>query len=343
MKSKTNQISTIHRSVYTWYTQHGRHHLPWRTTNDPYHIYLSEVMLQQTQVQQVENTYYPQFLTAFPTLQSLANASLDQVLQIWQGLGYYRRAKFLHATAQQYAPNLPTTIPELMQCKGIGRNTAHAIMAFAHKQPVAILEANVKRIMFRMHALTHATDNQLWELADQLLDRDHPFEWNQALMDIGATICTPQNPKCSNCPLNALCEGKTLPHNYPTKTAKKTTPKRHISLIIPHDTQQNVIYLAPRTGEFLHGLFSFLEIDNTQDSIQFLHTQSTINKLIPLGTLKQTYSHFTLHANVYLWNAQFLSHPANSWYSLNDAQKLPMSRADNKALQLLLLSPHKAV
>lgn len=332
------QINTYHQSVRMWYSQHGRHHLPWRTTHDPYLIYISEVMLQQTQVQQVEKTYFPRFIDIFPTLQSLANASLDQVLQIWQGLGYYRRAKFLHATAQQCAPHLPSTVDELMQCKGIGRNTAHAIMAFAHRQPVAILEANVKRILYRIHALTHATDNQLWQLAEQLLDRDHPFEWNQALMDIGSMVCTPQKPDCTHCPLQPICKGQTSPHSYPTKPPKKTTPTRHISLMIPHDTNQNLIYLSPRTGEFLHGLFGFLEYDLSHENIDFMQQKTCINHLTSLGTFTQTYSHFTLHAHVYLWRANFLSQPSNSWYGYDDALKLAMSRADSKALQLLLHS-----
>ena len=339
-----HRFAEQHLNVLAWYHTHGRHHLPWRNTADPYAIYLSETMLQQTQVATVAHNYYPRFLQHFPTLQHLADATLEEVLTQWQGLGYYRRAKHLHHTAQACAPQLPSTVAELITLKGIGRNTAHAIMAFAHRQPVAIMEANVKRILTRIHAQTHPTDTQLWEQAHALLDSDHPFEWNQAMMDIGAMICTPKTPQCSHCPLASICAGKEDPQQYPAPKLRKKTPLRHAYIIIARDAGNDKLHMLPRQSEFLHGLYGFLEVEHAQQYIQLSHTEATITSLQPLGQIKQVYSHFTLHAHVWLWNLTSENAPlSNAWYTYAEALMLPMSRADSKALQLFLQSQAASV
>ncbi|MBY0354265.1 MAG: hypothetical protein K2Q12_00885, partial [Rickettsiales bacterium] len=140
-----------HQTIHDWYAAHGRHSLPWRLTRDPYAIYVSEIMLQQTQVATVLTRFYHPFLARFPTLQSLADASQEEVLKAWEGLGYYSRARNLHQAAKICAPTLPTTVEGLLELPGIGRNTAHAIAAFAYHQPVAVMEANVKRVLHRLH------------------------------------------------------------------------------------------------------------------------------------------------------------------------------------------------
>jgi len=215
----------IHKNIQIWYQTHGRHDLPWRTTADPYHIYLSEVMLQQTQVKTVLERYYIPFLKKFPTLKALSNAPLDDILKVWEGLGYYNRAKNLHSTAQLltqgqtrgYAPTLPSNIEELVKLPGIGKNTAHAVATFAYNKPVPIMEANVKRILCRLHTLKTPTNKELWNIAYDLVDKENPFDYNQAMMDIGATLCTPKNPSCQVCPLCDICQGQDEPTLYPTK------------------------------------------------------------------------------------------------------------------------------
>lgn len=340
-------LLATHDAVYSWYVQYGRTTLPWRTTSDPYAIYISEVMLQQTQVATVLARYYHPFLEQFPTLQALADAPEDVVLKAWEGLGYYRRARNLHAAARSAAPTLPSTIEGLIALKGIGKNTAHAIAAFAYHQPVAILEANVKRIMFRLYALTHATDAELWEKATHTLDTRHPFEWNQALMDIGSMLCTPKAPRCHDCPLAKMCQGKDSPESYPAKRVRTATPSRFAHIIIPWHTPSDRIFSQPRTSEFLGGLHGFLELPiPTHDaplpaSIHFQDHHHDAQHIITLGAIKQTYSHFTLHAKIHLLpithDITLNNHPANgAWTTRNDLSALAFSRAELKALQLFL-------
>ena len=180
-------MKTIHQKIRDWYQKHGRHDLPWGMTDDPYAIWLSEVMLQQTQVGTVLERFYSPFLRRFPTLESLAEAPLDDVLKMWEGLGYYNRAKNLHKAAQivvdmhqkeqqngqthRSAPTLPSDIDILIKLPGIGKNTAHAVAAFAFREPVPVMEANVKRILCRLHKLESPTDKILWERAYELVDK----------------------------------------------------------------------------------------------------------------------------------------------------------------------------
>lgn len=187
-------LDKFHARLHTWYRQHGRHHLPWRNTDDPYPIWLSEVMLQQTQVQTVLERFYFPFLERFPNIAALAAAEEQEVLKCWQGLGYYTRARNLHKAARIVQSTLPETVEALHQLPGIGRNTAHAIAAFAFRQPVAIMEANVKRILCRIFALEKPSEAELWQRATELLDTHNPFDYNQAMMDIGAGVCTPDAP-----------------------------------------------------------------------------------------------------------------------------------------------------
>ena len=197
-----------------WQKKHGRHDLPWQT-DDPYQIWLSEIMLQQTQVATVCD-YFPRFVHRFPTVQSLAEADEDEVLALWAGLGYYRRAQNLHAAARQimcdFGGQFPQNRIELQQLKGVGRSTAAAIAVFAFRQPETILDGNVQRVLCRVFALDGnpqqtAFEKQLWQLAENLLPAN-PNDlraYIQGLMDLGATVCTRSKPKCTECPQNAIC------------------------------------------------------------------------------------------------------------------------------------------
>ncbi len=277
-------------------------------------------MLQQTQVKTVLERFYFPFLDRFPTLTSLAEADRQEVLKYWEGLGYYTRAANLHKAAQQAAPEMPRTIEGLLALPGIGQNTAHAVAAFAYHQPVAILEANVKRIVYRIFALTEAKDADLWQHAQSLLDHDHPFDYNQAMMDIGALICTKTAPKCHECPANIICQGKENPTAYPAKKAKKATPTRHKTIIVLQSG--NRYYLAQRTSRFLQGLYSFNEYDRSHPT----------DGLSYLGHVEQTYSHFHLDAEVYLQSQQATG---AGWYTLAEIEQLPLSRAESKVVRLL--------
>lgn len=310
-----------HCSLLLWYETNGRHHLPWRTSNDPYHIYLSEIMLQQTQVKTVLERFYFPFLERFPTLYDVAVADLDDVLKQWEGLGYYTRARNLHRSAQQCHGILPDNADELRQLPGVGRSTAHAVAAFAYKESLPILDANVKRILHRFFAYTQRDEKKLWEYAYTLFDPEHPFEFNQAMMDLGSMVCTSKNPLCSDCPFEPWCEGKQNPLAYPEPKIKKTKPVRPRNILIYHHNGSYA--LIQRKERFLNGLWGFLQT-----------TLSPPSSAIFLGHITQHYSHFTLEAETYLFN-NYESPEEAEWFTLSELQSLSLSRADHKAIALL--------
>ena len=321
-------MKETHKKILRWYEKHGRNELPWRTTEDPYHIYLSEVMLQQTQVKTVLERYYFPFLKKFPTLQSLGTSPLDDILKMWEGLGYYTRAKNLHKTAQILldegqiqgsAPALPSSIDELLKLPGIGKNTAHAVAAFAFKKPVPVMEANVKRILCRLHRLVSPTDKTLWESACKMVDTKNPFEYNQAMMDIGAAVCTPKDPDCSTCPLAEVCSGKEEPALYPARK-KRTVPSReqHILLHIC----DGKLSLSQRSGKFLHGLWGFESTNTPLDNAEHI------------GEVTHAYTHFRLTCHLYL---HYEKKPSQEHYfTINEIEKLAISKVDEKIVKRFL-------
>jgi A/G-specific adenine glycosylase len=311
-------MKNTHKSIQSWYRKHGRLDLPWRTTDDPYHIYLAEVMLQQTQVKTVLERYYFPFLERFPTLGSLGNAPLDDILKMWEGLGYYNRAKNLHKTAT-LVKTLPNEINELMKLPGIGKNTAHAVAAFAFNQPVPVMEANVKRILCRLHRLKTPNDKQLWEIAYQAVNKENPFDYNQAMMDIGATICLPKNPKCRLCPLNKICKGQADPLRYPTKKKRIVPTKEENILLYMYNDR---LSLTQRKGKFLHGLWGFKSIDVPLCAAEYI------------GEVTHAYTHFKLICKVYVY---YETHPEQiHYFPTDEIQKLAISKVDEKIVKLFL-------
>ncbi len=212
MQPARDQVARVHRSLLSWYA-HARRDLPWRATDDPYAILVSEVMLQQTQVERVLPKYH-QFLSAFPTLADLAKAPTAKVISAWVPLGYNRRAVSLQGIARQvlaeYDGTLPETIEELLKLKGIGRYTAGAIACFAYHKQVATVDTNIYRVLHRVflgleYPEPKISTQKMFLFAEQVLPPNEAYDWNQALMDIGATICTSANPQCGRCPLQESC------------------------------------------------------------------------------------------------------------------------------------------
>lgn len=308
-----------HKSLLKWYKENGRHSLPWRLTNDPYKVYVSEIMLQQTQVKTVLERFYFPFLETFPTLHDVASSDLDDVLKKWEGLGYYTRARNLHHAAQQCNGKLPTTAHDLMQLSGIGRSTAHAVAAFAYREALPILDANVKRILHRYFTLSERNEKKLWEHAYALFDSAHPFEYNQAMMDLGSLVCTSKQPLCSDCPFHNSCQGKSTPLLYPETKSKQTKPIRYRSIIIYQ--RDNRYALMQRTNRFLSGLWGFYETEESFTSPS-------------IGNITQHYSHFTLEAKVYLSDEPF-NDEFFEWFSLDEIKSLSLSRADHKAVAFI--------
>ncbi len=337
----TNYFS-FHHALHTWYQAHGRRELPWRNTDDPYTIWVSEIMLQQTQVKTVLERFYHPFLTAFPTVHALAEAPESAVMKQWEGLGYYMRARNLHACARQIVREHNGRFPDdpkaLERLPGIGKNTAHAIAAFAYHVPVPVMEANLKRVLSRIFAIRDVSSasgiKQLWNRAHKLLDQDNPFDYNQAMMDIGATICTKSRPLCTDCPANSVCKGKDDPEAYPAPKRKKPTPVRE-RVILVITNAEGAYYLYKRTTRFLGGLYGFPEME-IADGLALLEDVTHRD----LGHITQTYSHFQLQAELYLVDYAALSEkapdlPPGDWYAKDAIVELPLSTADIKVSALL--------
>lgn len=257
--------ATLLRKLRAWFRQHRRD-LPWRATNDPYRIWVSEIMLQQTQVATVID-YYHRFLTRFPTIAELAKAEISEVLQYWEGLGYYRRARQLHAAAQQvmtqHRGRFPEDFSEVLALPGIGRYTAGAICSFAYEQSLPILEANTQRLYCRLMCLrddpkTTANQKAMWQFAEALVPEKEPGEINQALMELGSLVCTPANPKCDICPLLQLCPTAKagLQADVPLPAKPKVFEHVHeIAWIVWH--RNEVLLRECLPGERWEGLWDF--------------------------------------------------------------------------------------
>ncbi|HEU5046982.1 MAG TPA: A/G-specific adenine glycosylase [Rickettsiales bacterium] len=331
-----SQIKAFHKALHRWYAAHGRRDLPWRNTNNPYEVYISEIMLQQTQVKTVLERFYAPFLKAFPTLAALAAADHQAVAKKWEGLGYYTRAANLHKAAQQSGGMLPGTWEELQKLPGIGRNTASAVACFGFGQAVPVMEANVRRVLCRVFAMKEARDDVLWEKAELLLDKQNPFDYNQAMMDIGAMVCTKRAPRCEICPLAAICKGKIAPESYPAPKKAKITPTRKRVIVVLHDGRGGY-FLYKRTTRFLHGLYGFPEYDEGTKTFTLAESEYSLLRKALLGQITQTYSHFTLQAEVYLAkvDAQEAKAAGLQCATRNEIKELPLSGADHKVLALL--------
>ena len=252
-------IQKFQRNVLDWFKQHGRTHLPWQHDVSPYKVWLSEVMLQQTQVATVI-PYFERFIQRYANVHALATAPLDDVLHLWSGLGYYSRARNLHKAAQcvvnQYAGHFPQTLDELVTLPGVGRSTAGSILALAYHQQAAILDGNVKRVLCRHFAIDgwpgqSKVANQLWTVAESHTPKQHVAMYTQAMMDLGAMVCTRSKPQCNQCPLSNSCQAAAQQQqlDYPGKKPKKIIPTRHATfLLLQNQSQQILLQQRPPTG-----------------------------------------------------------------------------------------------
>lgn len=297
---------TFSQKLLCWYDKAGRKDLPWQKNPTAYRVWVSEIMLQQTQVATVI-PYYKRFMRSFPNLKQLALAKQDDVLHHWTGLGYYARARNMHKAAQVIYNNhkgrFPVSLDEVIALPGIGRSTAGAILALSQQQRLPILDGNVKRVLCRMFAIegwpdSPATQKQLWPLAENLLPQQRMRNYTQAIMDLGATVCTRSAVKCEDCPMSGECEAyKTdrvneLPHKKPkTKQPVKTT----CMLIIKNHNNEILLEKRPPAGIW-GGLWSFPECDLDQNPKQWCQQQLGLNldQLDRHPVMRHTFSHFHL-------------------------------------------------
>ena len=246
------------RLLLKWFDRHKRD-LPWRQDRDPYRVWLSEIMLQQTRVNAVTD-HYQRFLRRFPTIQKLASARESSVLAAWSGLGYYRRARMLHSTAKkvvkEHAGKFPVDAEALRALPGIGRYTAAAVASIAFDQPVAAVDGNVERVLQRVHGKNLAGE-LLWRAAEGLLSRGRPGDFNQAMMELGATICLPRQPQCLLCPVSDLCATRGALHK-PERGNRQTRREIHYAFA----SQDGLIFLVqrPKTTTLMPGMWELPEI-----------------------------------------------------------------------------------
>lgn len=308
-------LTEFAKIIIHWQKQYGRHDLPWQNTRDTYHIWLSEIMLQQTQVITVI-PYYRRFLDYFPTINALANASSDEVMQQWSGLGYYSRARNLHRCAQiiasEYDGTFPTDPTILETLPGIGRSTAAAIAVFSAGKKAAIMDGNVVRILSRIFALTDSVANtagkkRFWHLAETLLPNSDIEAYTQGLMDLGATICTRSSPLCNQCPFTNHCLAKqrNCIADLPTKKVKKQLPQRNTLMLIIQLNDRILLEKRPAKGIW-GGLYTLPEyrIEEGQVATEILpthlHPFGKILHMEPLSPFIHTFTHFKLHIIPYL-------------------------------------------
>ncbi len=298
--------ASIAPALLAWWDRHGRRDLPWQREPTPYRVWVSEIMLQQTQVVTVTR-YYDRFLAAFPSLRTLADAPLDAVLHAWSGLGYYGRARHLHRAAQRvrdsHGGELPLDFGELAALPGIGRSTAGAILALAAGQRHAILDGNVKRVLARVHRIERpVTDTavlrELWSLAEAHTPATRVAHYTQAIMDLGATLCTRRRPACERCPLAARCEAHAagIAAQLPARSAKRARPQRAATVLLVHDGRGRVL-LEKRAEEGLWGgLWGLPEIAVTDEAAawctQFIGQPPA--RLARRPVLRHAFTHFDL-------------------------------------------------
>jgi A/G-specific adenine glycosylase len=322
--------------LLNWFDQHGRKDLPWQQQPSPYHVWLSEIMLQQTQVSTVI-PYYQKFTERFTNIATLAQAPVDDVLALWTGLGYYARARNLHKAANAmmklHQGQMPSTLDELIALPGIGRSTAGAIMALAHHQHFPILDGNVKRVLARHSAVdgwpgNKHIENKLWLIAEQLLPQDRIANYIQAQMDLGATLCTRSKPNCTICPLNADCKAylNGNPTDYPTAKPKKIIPTRQSHWIVARASTGEILLEQRPSMGIWGGLWSFPELDSATDIAHTCSNQLSVNAThtTALKNIKHVFSHFKLEIYPHLIeceinNNYIAENKKLSWYKINDA------------------------
>ncbi|GAB1394428.1 A/G-specific adenine glycosylase [Rhodocyclaceae bacterium] len=296
-------MPTFAQRLIDWHRQHGRHDLPWQGTNDPYRIWLSEIMLQQTQVSTVI-PYYARFLARFPTLADLAAAPVEEVMALWSGLGYYARARNLHQCAQTivtvHAGHFPRTPEGINRLPGIGQSTAHAVAVFCFGARVAILDGNVKRLLcrcFGVEGTGAAVEKRLWQLAESLLPKQQVATYIQAQMDMGAMICTRTKPRCTHCPVVMQCVAYAEDRigELPTPKPHRAIPQQEVVLLVIRQGDRVLLVQRPPTGIW-GGLLSLPELPEGDDAADFCAQQFKlrIDAISPAPTFQHSFTHFRL-------------------------------------------------
>ena len=317
--------------VLRWFDQHGRKDLPWQQDVNAYRVWVSEIMLQQTQVQTVI-PYYTRFMQSFPDLESLASADIDAVLQHWSGLGYYARARNLHKAAKivrdEHAGTFPSNFDDVVVLPGIGRSTAGAILALVHDERHAILDGNVKRVLARHDAIggwpgKTEVSNDLWQLAVERTPASRVADYTQAIMDLGATLCTRSKPDCGACPVSEGCKARLTNAiaNHPGRKPRKAKPLRNTTMVMAVSGGRVYLERRPPTGIW-GGLWSLPEVDDVSDWCQRT-LQGIPEKTQSCAILRHSFSHYDLDiqpvvVRVASMSSRVADSPDTTWHRINE-------------------------
>lgn len=342
------------KAVLRWFDAHGRKTLPWQHNKTPYRVWISEIMLQQTQVTAVI-PYFERFMQRFPDLPTLAHAPLDDVLHQWAGLGYYTRARNLHRAAQMvmHAFNgyFPDTLETVQQLPGIGRSTAGAILSIAFQKPAPILDGNVKRVLSRYLGISEpinnkSIENTLWETAAACTPDARCADYTQAIMDLGATLCTRSKPACTQCPLVSTCRAhaENIVDLLPMKKSFRAIPTRTATFLILQHNQHILLLKRPPHGIW-GGLWSLPELTGTpeHDDIR-CHCRSTFqlnaDHLQSLPPFRHTFSHYHLDIHPIIITttapAKIMENTEQIWYNLRQPKTIGLPKPVQSILKVLL-------
>jgi len=344
-------MSFISHQLIDWHKIAGRHNLPWQNTKDPYLVWLSEIMLQQTQVNTVL-PYYKKFIKQFPSIDKLALTNEERVLELWSGLGYYRRARNLHKTAVIISKNFdgkfPSSFEDILLLPGIGRSTAGAISSIAFRERKPILDGNVKRVFTRYFGITEwpgklSIEKKLWDLAESNLPASSKniHTYTQALMDLGSTVCKRTQPLCDECPLKKQCISyeKDLIHEIPVSKKKKSLPTKEI-FVLAINSNNHFLLTKRATNSVWPGLWSMPEVKDFQDTSKWLSKNLQIKKfqIIQDGKHKTAFTHYKL--NIHFQYISVLSPNQGKiekckWIEKKDLNKTALPTPINKILSFL--------
>lgn len=340
-----------------WFAQ-NRRSMPWRSNRTPYRVWISELMLQQTRVDQA-TPYFHRFMKRFPSLKSLAAASQQDVLKMWEGLGYYSRARNLHKAAQiiagEHGGRFPRTAEEIIKLPGIGSYTAAAIGSLAFNLDLAVLDGNVIRVLSRLFAYTRdprstVAKTELQQIADTLLVKGDAGHFNEAMMELGATVCLPKNPDCGACPLARTCLGRQSgrPTDYPVKAPKKKVPHLVVGAAVVTDSKGRVLVAQRRAEDMLGGLWEFPGGKQEPGETIQQCIERELDEELGIGvetgeflvTVKHAYSHFTMDLHTYFakiksGRPKALQCQGFQWLKVSELRKLPYSKADLKIIDAL--------
>ncbi|WP_051623234.1 A/G-specific adenine glycosylase [Hydrogenovibrio marinus] len=339
----SSQSSRFADCLLGWFDVFGRHDLPWQHPKSPYSVWVSEIMLQQTQVQTVIS-YFERFMLAFPTVQDLAAASQDDVLSHWAGLGYYARGRNLHKAARiiisEHDGEFPSHFDEIVSLPGIGRSTAAAILSIAFKQKYAILDGNVKRVLSRYDAIDQwpgekQTEAKLWHRAEVLMQTERADDYTQAIMDLGATICRRSKPLCAECPVKAGCQALKADKvgAYPVSKPKTEKPTRQVVMLLALDGEQIFLQKRPQTGIW-GGLWSLPQFDNEAQLSAVLPQTGEQSVLETLPEFKHSFTHYHLIIQPRMVEADAKAWAlAGQWMNLSQALEMGLPAPIRKLIE----------